>query len=59
MTLASWPIRIVRPAIEALPFVWAFFVPFIVIDFIVVERDPTDNRYPLFLIPFQLSDVPG
>jgi len=59
VTLASWSIRIVRSAMEVLPFVWAFFVPFIVIDFSVVERDRMGNRYPLFLIPFQLSDVPG
>ena len=31
MTLESWSMGIVRPVMEAFPFAWAFFVPFIVI----------------------------
>ena len=31
MTLESWSMGIVRPVMEAFPYAWAFFVPFIVI----------------------------
>jgi voltage-gated sodium channel len=31
MTLESWSMGIVRPVMEAYPYAWAFFVPFIVI----------------------------
>lgn len=31
MTLESWSMGIVRPVMEAFPFAWAFFVPFILI----------------------------
>jgi voltage-gated sodium channel len=31
MTLESWSMGIVRPVMEAFPFAWAFFLPFILI----------------------------
>jgi len=31
MTLESWSMGIVRPVMEAFPFAWAFFIPFILV----------------------------
>ena len=31
MTLESWSMGIVRPVMEAYPWAWAFFVPFIIV----------------------------
>lgn len=36
MTLESWSMGIVRPVMEAYPYAWAFFVPFIMITSFVV-----------------------
>ena len=36
MTLESWSMGIVRPVMEAYPYAWAFFVPFVLISSFVV-----------------------
>jgi voltage-gated sodium channel len=45
MTLESWSMGIVRPVMEAYPWAWAFFVPFIIVtSFAVLKPVRRDHR---------------
>jgi voltage-gated sodium channel len=45
MTLESWSMGIVRPVMEAFPYAWAFFIPFILLATFVSFRQPCVTRY--------------